>query len=167
ARSEDAADTRLEARHLETAVKMASVLGAMKGAGMKMGQLASFIDTEIMAAEYAELYQEQLANLRSSAPAMPWEKVSKVLEEEYRGEPLDELFAEIEHDAFAAPSIGQIHRASLCDGRAVAVKIQYPGIAEALEADLRNAGMIVRLARAFGPALCSEAVGGRTPRRGG
>jgi predicted unusual protein kinase regulating ubiquinone biosynthesis (AarF/ABC1/UbiB family) len=45
ARSEEAADTRLEARHLETAVKMASVLGEMKGAAMKMGQLASFIDT--------------------------------------------------------------------------------------------------------------------------
>ena len=80
---------------------------------MKMGQLASFIDTEFLPPEYAELYQEQLAKLRTSAPAMPWEKVRKVLEEEYRGEPLDELFAEIEPDAFAAASIGQVHRATL------------------------------------------------------
>jgi predicted unusual protein kinase regulating ubiquinone biosynthesis (AarF/ABC1/UbiB family) len=158
ARSGDAADSRLEARHLETAVKMASVLGEMKGAAMKMGQLASFIDTEFLPPEYAELYQEQLANLRTSAPAMPWEKVSKVLEEEYRGEPIDELFAEIEPEAFAAASIGQVHRATLCDGRPVAVKIQYPGVAEALEADLRNAGMIMRLARAFAPGLDAKAV---------
>ena len=138
---------------------MASILGEMKGAAMKLGQLASFIDTEFLPPEYAELYQEQLAKLRTSAPAMPWEKVSKVLEEEYRGEPLDELFAEIEPEAFAAASIGQVHRATLHDGRTVAVKIQYPGVAEALEADLRNAGMIVRLARALAPGLDAE--GGR------
>ena len=117
ARSSEAADNRLEARHLETAVKMASVLGEMKGVAMKMGQLASFIDTEFLPPEYAELYQEQLAQLRTDAPSMPWEKVRKVLDEEYRGEPFDELFAEIEPDAFAAASIGQVHRATLVDGR--------------------------------------------------
>jgi predicted unusual protein kinase regulating ubiquinone biosynthesis (AarF/ABC1/UbiB family) len=158
ARSSEAADNRLEARHLETAMKMASVLGEMKGVAMKMGQLASFIDTEFLPPEYAELYQEQLAQLRTDAPAMPWEKVRKVLDEEYKGEPFDELFADIEPDAFAAASIGQVHRATLVDGRRVAVKIQYPGIAEALEADLRNAGMIVRLARALAPGLDAKAV---------
>ncbi len=66
-------------------VKMASVLGEMKGAAMKMGQLASFIDTEFLPPEYAEIYQEQLAKLRTSAPAMPWDKVAKVLQEEYLG----------------------------------------------------------------------------------
>ena len=86
---------------------MAATLGEMKGAAMKLGQLASFVDTEFLLPEYAELYQEELAKLRTSAPSMPWEKVSKVLEEEYRGEPLDELFAEIEQEAFAAASIGQ------------------------------------------------------------
>jgi len=125
---------------------------------MKIGQLASFIDTEFLPPEYAELYQEQLAALRTAAPSMPWEKVSKVLDEEYMGDPLDELFAHIEPEAFAAASIGQVHRATLHDGRAVAVKIQYPGIAEALEADLRNAGMIMRLARAIAPGLDAKAV---------
>ncbi len=128
---------------------------------MKLGQLASFVDTEFLPEEYREIYQEQLAKLRTSAPAMPWEKVVKVLEEEYRGEPLDELFAEFEQEAFAAASIGQVHRATLHDGRAVAVKIQYPGVAEALEADLRNVGMIVRLgkrarARASTPKAIAE-----------
>jgi predicted unusual protein kinase regulating ubiquinone biosynthesis (AarF/ABC1/UbiB family) len=158
ARSEESAGNRLEARHLETAVKMAAVLGEMKGAAMKMGQLASFIDTEFLPPEYAELYQEQLAKLRTNAPSMPWEKVRQVLEEEYRGDPFDELFAEVEPEAFAAASIGQVHRATLCDGRPVAVKIQYPGIAEALEADLRNAGMIMRFARAIAPGLDAKAV---------
>jgi predicted unusual protein kinase regulating ubiquinone biosynthesis (AarF/ABC1/UbiB family) len=158
ARSEEGAQERIEARHLETAMKMVAVLGEMKGAAMKLGQLASFIDTEFLPPEYAELYHEQLAKLRTDAPAMPWEKVSAVLAEEYRGEPLDELFAEIEHEAFAAASIGQVHRATLHDGRRVAVKIQYPGIAEALEDDLRNAGMLVRLAKALAPGLDAKAV---------
>ena len=81
-----------------------------------------------------------------------------MLEEEYLGEPLDELFENIEEEAFAAASIGQVHRATLHDGRAVAVKIQYPGVAEALESDLRNAGMIMRLAQAIAPGLDAKAV---------
>src|ERR671937_524016 len=158
ARDSGEAERAIEARHLETAVKMASILGEMKAAAMKIGQLASFVDTEFLPPEYAEIYQEQLAKLRASAPAMPWDKVRKVLDEEYRGEPLDELFADIEPEAFAAASIGQVHRATLHDGRPVAVKIQYPGVAEALESDLRNAGMIVRLARAIAPGLDAKAV---------
>jgi predicted unusual protein kinase regulating ubiquinone biosynthesis (AarF/ABC1/UbiB family) len=130
ARSEEEGKERLEQRHLETAIKMVGALGQMKGAAMKLGQFASFIDTEFIPDEYREIYQEQLAKLRTEAPAMPWEKVVKVLEEEYEGEPLSELFAEIETEAFAAASIGQVHRAELPDGRAVAVKIQYPGIAD-------------------------------------
>jgi predicted unusual protein kinase regulating ubiquinone biosynthesis (AarF/ABC1/UbiB family) len=157
-RSEESSKERLEQRHLETAMRMVGALGQMKGAAMKLGQFASFIDTEFIPEEYREIYQEQLAKLRTDAPAMPWEKVEKVLEEEYDGEPLSELFAEFEHEAFAAASIGQVHKAELLDGRAVAVKIQYPGIAEALDADLRNAGTIVRLARALAPGLDAKAI---------
>ncbi len=158
ARSEEAAREKLDARHLETAKRMASLLGEMKGAAMKLGQLASFIDTEFLPPEYAELYQEELSKLRTSAEPMPWEKVVTVLEEEYDGDPIDELFEEIEEDAFAAASIGQVHRATLVDGRRVAVKIQYPGVAEALEADLANVGMLVRLAKALAPGLDAKAV---------
>jgi predicted unusual protein kinase regulating ubiquinone biosynthesis (AarF/ABC1/UbiB family) len=158
ARSEEHGKEKLEARHLETAMKMVGALGQMKGAAMKIGQFASFIDTEFIPEEYREIYQEQLGKLRSEAPAMPWEQVVKVLEEEYDGEPLSEYFAEIEHEAFAAASIGQVHRAELLDGRKVAVKIQYPGIAEAMEADLRNAGTLVRLAKAIAPGLDAKAI---------
>src|SRR3954451_11900527 len=158
ARSEEEGRERLEQRHLETAMKMVGALGQMKGAAMKLGQFASFIDTEFIPEEYREIYQEQLAKLRSEAPAMPWEQVVKVLEEEYDGEPLSDYFAEIDHEAFAAASIGQVHKAELLDGRQVAVKIQYPGIAEAMEADLRNAGTIVRLAEAVAPGLDAKAI---------
>jgi predicted unusual protein kinase regulating ubiquinone biosynthesis (AarF/ABC1/UbiB family) len=158
ARSEESGQEKLEQRHLETAMKMVGALGQMKGAAMKLGQFASFIDTEFIPEEYREIYQEQLGKLRSEAPAMPWEQVVKVLEEEYDGEPLSEYFAEIDHEAFAAASIGQVHKAELLDGRRVAVKIQYPGIAEALEADLRNAGTIVRLARAIAPGLDAKEI---------
>ncbi len=157
ARSEEEAQERLEARHLETAVKMVSILGEMKGAAMKLGQLASFIDTELLPPEYAEIYQEQLAKLRTSAPPMPWSEVEKVIESDY-GEPVFEHFTEFEPEAFAAASIGQVHRATLIDGREVAVKVQYPGVAEALEDDLRNAGMLVRLAKAIAPGLDAKAV---------
>jgi predicted unusual protein kinase regulating ubiquinone biosynthesis (AarF/ABC1/UbiB family) len=158
ARTEEGARERLDNRHLETALKLVGALGEMKGAAMKLGQMASFIDTEFLPPEYRELYQEQLAKLRTAAPAMPWKKVSKVLEEEYEGRPLSDLFAGIEEEAFAAASIGQVHRAELLDGRHVAVKIQYPGVAEALEADLRNAGTIVRLAKAIAPGLDPKAI---------
>ncbi|HEV7771324.1 MAG TPA: AarF/ABC1/UbiB kinase family protein [Solirubrobacterales bacterium] len=157
-RSEEGGKERLEQHHMETAIKMVGALGQMKGAAMKMGQMASFIDTEFIPEEYREIYQEQLAKLRTDAPTMPWEKVEGMLLDEYEGEPVSELFAEFETEAFAAASIGQVHRAELLDGRQVAVKIQYPGIAEALEADLRNAGTLVRLARALAPGLDAKAI---------
>jgi predicted unusual protein kinase regulating ubiquinone biosynthesis (AarF/ABC1/UbiB family) len=165
ARSEEGGKERLEQRHLETAMKMVGALGQMKGAAMKLGQFASFIDTEFLPPEYAEIYQEQLAKLRTDAPSMPWEKVEKVLDEEYQGEQLSELFADFEHDAFAAASIGQVHRAELIDGRRVAVKIQYPGIAEALDADLRNMSTLVRLARALAPGLDAKEIAGEIRER--
>jgi predicted unusual protein kinase regulating ubiquinone biosynthesis (AarF/ABC1/UbiB family) len=158
ARSADSAEERIETRHLETALKIASTLGEMKGAAMKLGQLASFIDIEFLPDEYREIYQEQLAGLRTSAPAMPWERVVKVLESEYREQRLDELFEAIESEAFAAASIGQVHRATLHDGRTVAVKVQYPDVAEALESDLQNMGMIVRLGKALAPGLDPKAI---------
>jgi predicted unusual protein kinase regulating ubiquinone biosynthesis (AarF/ABC1/UbiB family) len=156
-RSKEKGDSRMDELAVESADKLVETLGRMKGAAMKMGQLASFIDTDYLPDEYRELYQEKLGKLRTSAPAMPWEKVRKVLVEEYE-DPYDELFAEIETDAFAAASIGQVHRAVLPDGRRVAVKIQYPGVAAAIRADLSNAGMILRLAKALAPGLDAKAV---------
>ena len=152
-RKGDSSQEKLDERHAETAAKMVETLGQMKGAAMKMGQFASFIDIDFIPEEYREIYQEQLAKLRNDAPSMLWEDVVGVLEEEYDGESVESLFDFVEHEAFAAASIGQVHRGRLIDGRDVAVKIQYPGIAEALESDLKNAGMLVRMAQAVAPGL--------------
>jgi predicted unusual protein kinase regulating ubiquinone biosynthesis (AarF/ABC1/UbiB family) len=156
ARSKERGAEALDRRHLEAAERMVETLGNMKGAAMKIGQLASFIDTEFLPPEYRELYQEKLSSLRTSAPSMPWKKVKKVLDEEWE-EPVEELFEDFEHDAAKAASIGQVHRAVLPDGRRVAVKIQYPGVADAIRADMQNAGMILRLAKALAPGLDAKA----------
>jgi predicted unusual protein kinase regulating ubiquinone biosynthesis (AarF/ABC1/UbiB family) len=158
ARSEEKSQERLETRHIETALRMSSVLGEMKGAAMKIGQMASFIDIDFLPPEYREIYQEHLAKLRTKAPPMPWKKVRQVLAEEYDNEPLEEIFTFFEQEAFAAASIGQVHRATLRDGTEVAVKVQYPGIADALESDMANAGILVRLAKALAPGLDAKSV---------
>jgi predicted unusual protein kinase regulating ubiquinone biosynthesis (AarF/ABC1/UbiB family) len=156
-RSEEKGHERMDGLALDSAERLVDALGTLKGAAMKMGQLASFIDTDYLPDEYRELYQEKLAKLRTSAPSMPWDKVRKVLDAEY-DEPYEELFSEIEPEAFAAASIGQVHRGRLPDGRRVAVKIQYPGIDAAIRADLSNAGMILRFAKALAPGLDAKAV---------
>ena len=156
-RSKDRRKERMDDVALGSAERLVETLGGMKGAAMKLGQLASFIDTDYLPDEYRELYQEKLGTLRTSAPPMPWEKVRKVLDREY-DEPYEELFERIEPDAMAAASIGQVHRGLLHDGREVAVKIQYPGIDAAIRADLSNAGMILRLAKALAPGLDAKAV---------
>ena len=155
---EEGGQRRLEQRHLETAMKMVATLGEMKGAAMKMGQLASFVDTEFLPREYAEIYQEQLAQLRTSAPAMPWEKVSRCS----RRSTSASRSTSCSPSSSTRPS--RPRRSARCtarpsyDGAPSRSRSSIPGIAEALEADLRNAGMIVRLARAFAPGLDAKAV---------
>jgi predicted unusual protein kinase regulating ubiquinone biosynthesis (AarF/ABC1/UbiB family) len=156
-RGRDRQRDHMERVALESADRMVDTLGSMKGAAMKMGQLASFIDTDYLPDEYRSLYQEKLGKLRTTSPPMPWEKVQKLIDEEY-DEPCNGLFQSIEHEAFAAASIGQVHRAVLYDGRKVALKVQYPGVDAALRADLSNAGMILRLAKAIAPGLDAKAV---------
>src|SRR5919107_749638 len=99
-RSPEEAAGALERRHLEAAERMVATLGRMKGAAMKIGQLASFIDTEFLPPEYRALYQEHLAALRTEAPSMPWEKVKRVLDEEW-AEPCEELFEDFDEEAAA------------------------------------------------------------------
>src|SRR5919201_5157503 len=74
---------QLDRVHMEAAERMVDALGNLKGAAMKIGQLASFIDTDFLPPEYRELYQDKLAVLRTDAPSMPWKKVKQVVEEEW------------------------------------------------------------------------------------
>jgi predicted unusual protein kinase regulating ubiquinone biosynthesis (AarF/ABC1/UbiB family) len=152
ARSPERAQEILEQRHEELADQALAVLGGLRGGAMKLGQLASFLDVELVPPEYRELYQERLSRLRSAAPPMGWAKIKKVLEGEW-DEPIESLFEDFEHDAAAAASIGQVHRARLPDGRQVAVKVQYPEIADALAADLGTAAGIATVLTPLGKAM--------------
>ena len=130
-----------EARRLEELVRNAhrlvATLGELKGAAMKVGQMLSLQDT-FLPPEVAVV----LRALQQETPSLPLEMVEEQLAEEL-GDPL-QLFARFEPEAFAAASIGQVHRAVLRDGRRVAVKIQYPGIDRMVEADLGNLRRVLK-----------------------
>ncbi len=136
-------------RHDEMAAHLADVLGEMKGAAMKLGQLLSFVDLDVPP-EVRTAYHEALAKLRDDAPAFDEQAIRQVLEDEY-GAPPEEVFASFDPSPLAAASIGQVHAAKLSDGRDVVIKVQYPGVAEAVRADLRNAESFAPLARFVSP----------------
>jgi predicted unusual protein kinase regulating ubiquinone biosynthesis (AarF/ABC1/UbiB family) len=152
ARDPEKAAELLTRRHEELADEVVDALSSLRGGAMKIGQMASFIDVDFIPPEYRDTYQAKLAALRDSAPPMSWKQVSSVLEREL-GEPPESVFDDLEHDAAAAASIGQVHRGRLPDGRSVAVKVQYPEIADALEADLGTAAIIARLGKAIAPGV--------------
>ena len=151
-RSPDDAYALLLRRHEAIADHALTVLGELRGGAMKIGQLASFVDVDMVPAEFRSVYQDRLAQLRDSAPAMSWRKIRRVLEGEWE-QPVESLFEEFEHEAVAAASIGQVHRAVLPGGRRVAVKIQYPEIADALEADLGTAAGLTAIATPLAKAM--------------
>src|SRR5438067_10005895 len=158
ARSEDSASKALEKRHLEAAQQIVSVLGTMKGAAMKLGQVMSFLDVGLVPEEYRDEFQRKLGELREAAPNVRFDDMRKVMEQEF-DEPLEEVFASFEEEPIAAASIGQVYRAQLNDGRAVAVKVQYPGVAAAVRADMQNLGLILRLAKRIAPGMDPKAIG--------
>ena len=157
ARTKDARQAAAERRQVLAAEQIVEVLGSMKGAAMKVGQVASFIDTGALPPEAAERMQVKLAELRDSAPRVSFEDMRKVVEQDLDAT-MEEVFAEFEEDAVAAASIGQVYRARLDDGRRVAVKVQYPGVAAAVRADLQNLGLILRVGKRIAPGMDAEAM---------
>ncbi|MCC5948650.1 MAG: AarF/ABC1/UbiB kinase family protein [Nitriliruptoraceae bacterium] len=137
------------AHHEQLAEHLAEVLGEMKGAAMKLGQLLSFVDLDLPD-DVKGAYHRALADLRDAAPPFDPEAIDQVLTEEF-GAPVEQVFASFDPDPLAAASIGQVHAAKLDDGREVVVKVQYPGVAEAVRADLRNAESFAPLARFVSP----------------
>ena len=133
-----------------TAEKLVETLGDLKGAAMKLGQAAS-MDPDLFPAEVRAI----LARLQNEAPPMPFERVAAVIEDELGGSPA-ELFAEFSREPMAAASLGQVHRARLRGGREVVVKVQYPGIDQALRSDIDNLGLVVKTM-----ALTHRALDGR------
>jgi predicted unusual protein kinase regulating ubiquinone biosynthesis (AarF/ABC1/UbiB family) len=128
-----------------TAEQLFKTLGELKGGAMKMGQALSILESALPE-ELAAPYRQQLTKLQDSAPPMSAATVHHVLASEL-GTGWRKKLVEFDDDPAAAASIGQVHRGRWADGRAVAIKVQYPGAGEALMADLRQ---LSRVARTFG-----------------
>lgn len=120
-------------------VQIANTLGEMKGAVMKVGQIAS---------QYKDIFPPEVAKaiskLQRQAPAMPFAEIKAQVEKEL-GKPLDKIFKHFDETPFAAASIGQVHKATLPNGEQVVVKVQYPGVDEACESDLKQVRLALRL----------------------
>src|SRR3954464_10526407 len=158
ARSEGGRSAAAERRHVEAAEQIVTALGTMKGAAMKLGQVMSFLDVGLVPEEHREEFMRKLGALRDAAQKVRFTDMRKVIESEPDG-PLREQFAEFDEEPIAAASIGQVYRAQLHDGREVAVKVQYPGVAAAVRADMQNLGMILRLMKRVAPGLDVKATG--------
>lgn len=119
--------------------QIADTLGELKGAVMKVGQIASqtqdFLPKE---------FSEALEKLQKEAPPMPFDVIVGQIESEL-GKPIPELFEYLQDTPYAAASIGQVHRGRLHDGTDVIVKVQYPGVDESCDSDLKQLRMALKL----------------------
>ena len=128
--------------------RLARRLSQLRGAAMKLGQLLSLEGADVLPAEFAEA----LAVLRASADTMPASQVRRVLGREY-GRGWEARFRELDLEPLAAASIGQVHAATAADGRRLALKIQYPGVARSIESDVNNVAALLRVMRLLPVAL--------------
>ena len=153
-KGDSAAELARDERLAKAATRAAKQMGEMKGAVMKIGQLLSFVDASMV----PEGFREALASLQADAPPMDYELAVDMVESEFGARP-DEVFAWFSPRPMAAASIGQVHLARLDDGTELAVKVQYPGIAEAVATDLRNgtliSGIVSMLQMIAGPMMPS------------
>jgi len=131
---------------MQTADDVTATLGTMKGVMVKLGQMASYVDEGL-----APSVRRTLSRLQDSVPPMSAELAAGMIAEEL-GAPPEQIFARWDSQPIAAASIGQVHRAITRDGLAVAVKVQYPGIAEMMAADLDNVSLLRRMLRVTAPS---------------
>jgi predicted unusual protein kinase regulating ubiquinone biosynthesis (AarF/ABC1/UbiB family) len=124
------------------ATRLARRLAHMRGAAMKLGQLLSMESSHLLPPEFAEA----LSVLRASADIMPQTQVKRLMGREY-GKGWEQRLAEFDYEPAASASIGQVHRAVAKDGRVMALKIQYPGVAKSIDSDVDNLAMFLNMAR--------------------
>ncbi|MDH6278896.1 ABC1 kinase family protein [Prescottella agglutinans] len=156
-RSEQVRARLAEKSAIAAADQLVTVLGGMKGVAMKLGQMLSILDLDLVPEEHREDFQRKLAALRDQAPTTSFDTMRGVIEADY-GRPLSEVFADFDPEAVAAASIGQVYRARLHDGRDVAVKVQYPGIDAAIRADMKNLTMFLKIWKSTVPTLSTPAL---------
>lgn len=155
-RSEQARSLLAEQATMDAAQSLVTVLGAMKGAAMKVGQMLSVIELDLVPESHREEFRSRLAALRDQAPRVPFAAMRKVIESDLGL--LSKVFAEFDEAPTAAASIGQVYRACLHDGREVAVKVKYPGIDQAVRADMKNLALVMKLVHTVWPAANSAMV---------
>src|SRR3954454_18657669 len=140
--------------HVRNAERYADTLSRSKGVLMKVGQIVSFVDSSaVLEGPTGEVYRAALASLQADAEPMEPVLVAAVIESEL-GSPPEELFAEFSPEPIAAASIGQVHTARMHDGTEVAVKVQYPGVADVIRDDLANTELLftfIKIAKGFVP----------------
>ncbi len=120
--------------------RLAARLARLRGAAMKVGQLVSLQRDDVLPPEFAQA----LAVLRSQAAPMPAQQLHRVLGREY-GAGWQRRFSRFDDEPIAAASIGQVHRVTAADGRDLALKIQYPGVARSIASDVDNVAVLLRL----------------------
>ncbi len=148
---------RANRQQVKAAHQLVKVLGGMRGAAMKVGQTLSAVDLGLVPEELRPEMQEILASLQHSAEPVSFEAIRKVIEGDL-GASLSSAFKDFDPDPLAAASIGQVHRATLRDGREVAVKAQYPGISEAIRADMKNLRLGLKLLNVIAPGIDTAAI---------
>lgn len=156
-RSEEAARHAMDARYAQFADRLVAVLGAMGGCTMKLGQLFSMVDAGLVPVDRRAEFQAKLAALQNRGADVPWRKIRPHIEAEL-GLKLREAFADFDQAPAACASIGQVHRAVLRDGREVAVKVQYPGMEDAVGADIKNLRFMLAMYRWVHPGLDAAAM---------
>jgi len=155
-RSEQAKSLLAEQATMDAAQSLVTVLGAMKGAAMKVGQMLSVIELDLVPESHREQFRGRLAALRDQAPRVSFATMRKVIESDLGR--LSTVFAEFDEAPTAAASIGQVYRACLHDGRVVAVKVKYPGIDQAVRADMQNLALVMKLVQTVWPSANSAMV---------
>jgi predicted unusual protein kinase regulating ubiquinone biosynthesis (AarF/ABC1/UbiB family) len=127
-------------------------LAVMRGAAMKAGQVLSTIEFPGLDADQSAHLQTRLASLRDDVPPVQWKEMRRVLAADWDQAP-EKVLAEIDAEPAAAASIGQVYRGRDHDGRELAIKVQYPGVAESVESDMRNLRLLTPLLRQLMPGL--------------
>jgi len=155
-RTEQARQLLAERSTLQAAQQLVTVLGGLKGAAMKLGQMLSVLEVDLLPPEHREMFRVKLAELCDHAPTVPFAAMRAVIEDGLG--PLARVFADFDENPIAAASIGQVYRARLRDGREVAVKVKYPGVDESVEADMRNLAMFSRLWKSILPSAADSDV---------
>ncbi len=145
------APSRGDAQALALTEELGAQLARMKGAGAKLVQLLS------MLALQRERSEGALGALRAGAAPVGFGRVRQIVERELDA-PISELFSDFDEEPFALASLGQVHRARTDDGTMLAVKVQHPGVAEAIEADLRNLGLVSPILRRLAPGIDAAAL---------